>query len=178
MVLKLVLFLLALMIGIAFCTLMIAFSAGGGAETGLAHPEIANMRIGGNGEVRFAPVSGYVLALQTIVTLLFGGLVYLGVSRHHRTWAVKISILIATAIALGVWFAIYMSYAAYLNTGSPGTAFGLPTATAWVVLGLWLSGFVFVLLYAIGFRSFIFSHDDEARYEALIAHHCRNDGPV
>jgi len=38
-----------------------------------------------------------------------------------------------------------------------------------MIFGIWLTGIGLLLLYVLGFRRFVFSEQDEAEYEAILA---------
>ena len=46
---------------------------------------------------------------------------------------------------------------------------GFPVATAWQVYGTWLGAIPLIILYTVGFRKFIFTEEDERKYEQLLA---------
>jgi hypothetical protein len=45
---------------------------------------------------------------------------------------------------------------------------GFPVATAWQVYGTWLGAIPLIILYTVGFRKFIFTDEDEQKYEKLL----------
>jgi uncharacterized membrane protein len=46
---------------------------------------------------------------------------------------------------------------------------GFPEATAWQTYGTWLSAIPLVLIYSFGFSQFIYSKEDEEKFNALVA---------
>ncbi len=162
---------LALLLIVAACIVAIFVVAEPTASTGLAHPSIAAMRVGGDGLTRFTPVSTIILIMQSAIFAMFGLLLYLGISKHRRTRQCKIWITAGTVSLLMVWWFIFGTYSGYLTSGQPRMVFGFPLPTAITVYGLWLAGFVFVIAYVVGFRSFIFTKEDEAAYHELLKNH-------
>jgi hypothetical protein len=148
---KLIHWILVLLLIIAACTVILLFGPEPSGSTGVAHEEFTAMRAGGDGATRFLPVRMPVLILQSASILLFGALLYLGVDERRRTRR-------------------------FLEMGSSEMFLGFPVATAFTVYGLWLCGFVLVLGYVIGFRTFIFTADDEAKYEDLVKNFGRDRG--
>jgi hypothetical protein len=165
---KLIHWILVLLLIIAACTVILLFGPEPSGSTGVAHEEFTAMRAGGDGATRFLPVRMSVLILQSASILLFGALLYLGVDERRRTRQCKAWIISGTVAFLLIWGAILASYGRFLEMGSSEMFLGFPVATAFTVYGLWLCGFVLVLGYVIGFRTFIFSADDEARYKKLV----------
>jgi hypothetical protein len=165
---KLIYWVLGLLLVIATCLVLIVVGPEPAATTGGAHPEFPAMRVGGDGFSRFLPVGQLALVLQSAAIVLYGVLLYLGVNKRHRTLSCKVWIAAGSAASMLIWWAIYSSYLRYLETGETEMVLGFPTATAFTVFGLWLTGFILVLAYVFGFRTFIFTHDDEAKYVKLV----------
>lgn len=162
---------LALLLIVAGCIVAIFLVDEPTASTGMTHASIAAMRMGGDGLTRFAPISTIILVMQSAIFVMFGVLVYLGISEHRRTRQCKIWITAGTMGLLMVWWSIFGTYSEYLASGQPRIVFGFPLPTAITVYGLWLAGFVFVIAYVIGFRSFVFTDEDEAAYHELLRKH-------
>lgn len=138
-------------------------------STGSPHPDIALMNVGGEGLARLGDTVGIVFWLQATAQCVMILLIALGVVESRRTalfWSVIGAILL---LSLGVWSALYLSYLGYLDTGETGYLLGFPTATTVMLFGIWGTGATLCLLYVLGFRRFIFSKEDEAAYEELLA---------
>jgi hypothetical protein len=171
---KLIYLVLGLLLVIATCLVLIVVGPEPAGTTGGIHPQFPVMRVGGDGASRFVPVGVLTLVLQSAAIVLYGVLLYLGVNKRHRSRQCRIWIVSGSAASMLIWWAIYFSYARFLDTGSTGMVLGFPTATAFTVFGLWLTGFALVLGYVVGFRSFIFTPGDEAKYVELIEKHGQN----
>jgi hypothetical protein len=165
---KLIYWVLALLLIIATCLVLIVMGPEVAGATGSAHSQFPAMRIGGDGVSRYLAVGNLTFILQSAAIVLFGVLLYLGVNERHRSLACKVWIIFGSAASMLIWWAIHASYTQFLETGTTDMVLGFPVATAFTVFGLWLSGFLLVLGYIVGFRSFIFTHDDEDRYKQLI----------
>jgi hypothetical protein len=159
---------LTLLLVIVACVVGVAFIGEPSATTGLAHPETAGMRIGGDGLARFLPVANLALIMFSAMLILFSFLLYLGISRHRRTRQCRVWITVGTIAFLAVWWGMFATYSAYLETGEFGMFLGYPVPTAFMVYGLWLAGFIYVVAYVVGFRSFVFTHEDEQAYHDLV----------
>jgi hypothetical protein len=166
---KLIYWVLGLLLVIATCLVLIVVGPEPAGTTGGVHPDIPMMRVGGDGAKRFLPVGLLTLILQSAAIVLYGVLLYLGVNKQHRTTGCRIWIVAGSAASMLIWWAIYFSYTRFLETGATEMVLGFPTATAFAIFGLWLTGFALVLGYVFGFRSFIFTADDEAKYVELVA---------
>ena len=165
---KLIYWVLALLLIIAICLVLIVVGPESAGTTGSVHEQFPAMRIGGDGASRYLPVQMLTLILQSAAIVLFGVLLYLGVNERHRSLRARAWIASGSAASVLVWWAIAASYSEFLETGTTKMVLGFPVATAFTVFGLWLSGFVLVLGYVFGYRSFIFTSDDEVRYKELV----------
>jgi len=135
---------------------------------GVAHPEFNGMQIGGDGAARLQYIGGLAFAFQALLLLLIVCLAALGVSRERRSpefWAYMGGTLL---FSLFVWWQMYSGHQAFLETGVTNYFMGFPVATAWQVYGTWLAAIPLVILYSVGFRKFIFTVEDERKYEQLL----------
>lgn len=160
-----------LVIGLAQCVmlLLVGFAPEIEGATGFAHPEFAGMRIGGDGAARIAPISGYSFVFQVLVLLQMHLLVAMGVSGHRHSAAFFGWLGGSLALALFIWWQLFESYAAFLATGETTYLAGFPVATTWLVYPIWLSGGALVLLYVAGFKQYIWSDEDQAAFDDLLA---------
>jgi hypothetical protein len=72
------------------------------------------------------------------------------------------------AFMMFIWWQMFSSHQQFLETGETGYFLGFPTATAWQVYGTWLCAIPLIILYSVGFRHFVFSEEDEAKFQALL----------
>lgn len=136
---------------------------------GLAHPEFAGMAIGGDGAARFEPIASYAFFFQILVLMQCYCLIAMGVSSHRHSTGFLGWLSLCLLLALFVWWRIMASYQDFLDTGTTNYFAGFPVATAWQVYAIWIAGMALVVLYVAGFRRYIWSHEDEAAFEALVA---------
>jgi hypothetical protein len=171
---KLIYTILALLLVVAACIVTVFVVGEPVAATGMAHAAIEGIRSGGDGLTRFSPVATIALVMFSAMLVMFGALIYLGITRHRRTRQCKGWIAAGTTALLLVWWSMFATYSAYLSSGEFSMAFGFPLPTAFTVFGLWLGGFIFVIAYFIGFRSFVLTDEDEVAYRALLEKYQRN----
>ena len=144
---------------------------------GIPHPRIDAMRAGGDGVARAEGLLGSAVALGAVLIAVFAIAIRVGASsasaaragRGLGSW-----LAIATAGWLAVWIALVLSYRAFSRGGPPQAGelelfLGFPAATAWMIYGLWIAPVAFTLIYFIGFDRWIYTADDERRFEALLA---------
>lgn len=136
---------------------------------GLAHPQFNGMQAGGDGAARLEHIGGLAFAFQCLLLLLIVLLSALGIAERYRStelWAYMGGTLL---FSLFVWWQMYSGHQAFLETGTTNYFMGFPIATAWQVYGTWLAAIPLILLYSIGFRKFVFTDEDERKYEQLLA---------
>jgi hypothetical protein len=138
--------------------------------TGAPHPLFPGMNMGGDGAARLGHASRVIGVLGSLIMLLMQALPMLGVSARRRDGAFWVLMAVVACAAQGTWWAMYLGYLAFLETGETRFVFGFPVPTTWMLFGVWSSGALFCLIYIIGFRRFVFTAEDEAAYEALRAH--------
>ncbi len=157
-----------LLFGVLECLLLalIFFEPTAVNATGISHSTIPAMQIGGD-SARFAPVSDYAWWLQVIVLAQAHCLAALGVSQDKRTPAFLGLLGLSYLAALLVWWQMVTTYETYVTTGETTFFFGFPVPTAWQTYGQFFSGACLIALYSLGFRHFIYSNEDEAKFTAL-----------
>jgi len=165
---KLIYSILALLLIIAACVIAVFLVAEPAASTGMPHDSIERIQAGGDGLARFVSVANIALVMFSAMLILFGFLLYLGISERRRTLQCKAWITAGTIALLLVWWFMFATYSNYLDSGEFQMFLGFPLPTAFTVFGLWLGGFVFVIAYVVGFRRFIFTAKDEDAYHELV----------
>jgi len=135
---------------------------------GLAHAQISGMQVGGDGAARLEHIGSLAFAFHALLLVLIVCLAALGVAEERRSpelWAYMGGTLL---FSLCIWWQMHFSHQAFLETGVTGYFMGFPVATAWQVYGTWLGAIPLIILYSLGFRKFIFTEEDELKYEALL----------
>jgi hypothetical protein len=164
---KLIHLVLALIILISVLLGIVAFSPMP-IDISSAHPSIEDMKVGGDGAERIAHIGAVAYWLQNVVLLLALLLISLGVKAQNRTRSYWLCLLFIAVVMFGVWHAVYFGHQEFLVTGETRYFLGFPAATAWMIYGVWGSAALLTLLYVIGFRKFIYTHEDELQYEQLL----------
>ncbi len=136
--------------------------------TSLAHASFSGMRIGGDGAARFEPIAGAAFLFQLVVLAQICCMVALGVGKHRHSGSFYVLLVIAFLVAAGVWCGLFFAYESFLSAGTTNYFLGFPVATAWQVYAIWLSGLVLVGTYVFGFTRFIWSAEDESRFQVLV----------
>lgn len=147
----------------------------GVAATGSAHPDIVAMRVGAEGETRYFPIKVPLMLLQIGSVSVLCSLIALSLNRHlHKRW-VSASILGVYGLSLFVWWQINSAYSDYFLGEPLGYALGFPLPTAWTVYGVWFAGLLFTCLFVFAFDRLVYTADDKAQFEALLAELSKRD---
>ncbi|PCI80252.1 MAG: hypothetical protein COB20_03450 [SAR86 cluster bacterium] len=135
---------------------------------GVAHEQFNGMQAGGDGAARLEHIGGLAFAFQALLLVLIVCLAALGIAEERRSpelWAYMGGTLL---FSLFVWWQMYSGHQAFLETGVTRYFMGFPVATAWQVYGTWLGAIPLIVLYSVGFRKFVFTVEDERKYEQLL----------
>jgi hypothetical protein len=165
---KLIHFVFALIILISVLLITVAISPVS-IDISSAHPTIKGMKVGGNGAERMVHIGILTYWLQNAVLLLAVLFISLGVKERNRTKSYWICLIIIAAAMFGVWREIFIGHQEFLTTGETDYFWGFPIATAWMIYGMWGSAALLTLLYVLGFRKFIYTHEDEREFEKLVS---------
>jgi hypothetical protein len=139
------------------------------AATGMVHPTIPAMRIGGDGLARLGD-QGWVLAgLQYLSLGVIYLLIALGVAPHRRTRLFWALLGFGFVLSIGVCWLMMSSYFQYLAGGPLTMLLGFPLPTTLMLYAIFLGGSYLCWLYCWGFDRFIFTAEDAAEYESLLA---------
>ena len=164
-----VIFAIVLLMGGILIAICLADSVPNAA--GLPHPEFNGMQIGGDGGARLEHIGGLAFAFQCLLLTLIVCLCALGVAEKRRSTELWIYMGGTLLFSLIVWWQMYAGHQAYLETGATNYFMGFPVATAWQVYGTWLAAIPLILLYSLGFRKFVFTMEDQDKYEDLLEKH-------
>lgn len=140
------------------------------------HPEYSGMSIGGDGNARLDGlwIEGLILYFATF--LMAPMFMAFGVAEHNRNKKFWTYMGAVTALNMVFAFLLIYFYADYLNTGETFMLLGFPAPTAMMLYGCWGTAALYTAIYIIGFSSFIFTPEDEKRFEELIAAKEQNAG--
>ena len=165
---KLIYAILAISSAMAVILLAIGFAEPVVNAGGVAHPEIAGMRAGGDGAARLEHIGNFAYAFMCLLLLLIVCLSMLGVSARYRTSELLGYMSATFAFMMLVGWQMYSSHQKFLETGTTDYFMGFPIATAWQVYGIWLCGIPLILIYTLGFRKFMFTKEDEQLFNELL----------
>ena len=142
---------------------------------GSAHPIFAGMRIGGDGLARLEHIGSLGYAFQALLLSLIIAFAMLGVSEKHRTPRLRAYMIATLIFSLFILWQMVSSHLNFIATGERTYFMGFPSPTAWAMYGVWLGGIPLVLIYTLGFRQFIYTDEDQAEFEKLVAE-CAAEG--
>lgn len=139
------------------------------ATTGAAHPQLPAMRIGGDGLARLGDQGWLLASLQYLTLTVVYLLIALGVAPKRRTGLFWILLGIGYALSIGICWLMMSSYFQYLVGGRLTMLLGFPLPTTLMLYAIFLGGSYLSWLYCWGFDRFIFTAEDAAEYETLLA---------
>jgi hypothetical protein len=162
-----------LVLGITLCVILIliALVPSVGVVAGGAHSMYTSMSAGGDGAARINSIATLAFIFQVVVLAQFACFVALGVAEHRRNLNFYLLMSGCYLLAVFVWWKIFSAHQQFLTTGETGYFLGFPTATAWVVYGVYLAGVSFIAVYVFGFKKFIWSEQDQAAFQRLLDEH-------
>ena len=137
-------------------------------SAGKPHPEYLGLQIGGDGSARLEHIGHLGFLFQCLLLVQINLLSLLGVPERYRTQRLLGYMAGSLACMLIVGWKMYFGHQSFLATQETSYFLGFPEATAWQTYGTWLSAIPLVLIYSIGFSQFIYSKEDEEKFNALV----------
>ena len=147
----------------------ICLAEGVPGSAGKPHPEYFGLQIGGDGAMRLEHVGHLGFLFQCLLLVQINLLSLLGVPERYRTQRLLGYMAGSLACMLIVGWKMYFGHQSFLVTQETSYFLGFPEATAWQTYGTWLSAIPLVLIYSIGFSQFIYSKENEEKFNALVA---------
>ncbi|MDP6653153.1 MAG: hypothetical protein QGF90_13785 [Gammaproteobacteria bacterium] len=139
------------------------------AAGGAAHPNFPGMQVGGDGAARLQHIGMLGFAFHCLLLTQIVLLSMLGISERYRTLELGCYMGGCLGLMLVIAWGMFSNHLQYLDTGTTGYFMGFPTATAWQLYGTWLGAIPLVIIYSVGFGKFIYTAEDEEKYNALLA---------
>lgn len=157
---------------------IVAAMIGGAPDmvAGGPHAEYKGMSIGGDGAARLDGlwIEGLILYFATF--LMAPMFMAFGVAEHNRNKKFWTYMGGTTALNMVFAFLLIYFYADFLKTGETFMLLGFPAPTAMMLYGCWVTATLYTVIYIVGFSSFIFTPEDEKKFEELIAAKESNGG--
>lgn len=141
---------------------------------GVAHAVFAGMQAGGDGAARLEHIGFYAYACQVLLLALVVCLCALGISDRYLTREFLWYMAGSFVLSLIVWEQMYSGHQTFLETGTTGYFLGFPVATAWQVYGSWAGAIPLIIIYSFGFRKYIYTKEDEEKFNQLLAEQKKN----
>ena len=135
---------------------------------GTQHPDFATMRHGAEDGTRDGPalLAGWLLGTATI--LVFVALIAFGGQQRGRLRGLGGPLVAGTVLCLALWTWVVVAYAGPAGE-APRLYLALPASSAVVLFLLWPLTTVFIWYFVLGFRRWVLTDEDLARYERLLA---------
>ena len=135
---------------------------------GKPHPEFSGLQIGGDGAARLQHIGILGFTFQSLLLTQIVLLSILGVAERYRTVSLLTYMGACLIIMLLVGWKMFSGHLQFLDSNQTGYFMGFPTATAWQTYGTWISAIPLILIYSLGFRKFIYTEEDERRFNELL----------
>jgi hypothetical protein len=136
---------------------------------GIEHPQLPSMFTGGPSEYRTGAALWVGWGFGALQILLFGALMAFGARRRSVPMGMALPLVLAVTLYLLTFTAMVVVYSVGVGGSDRSLFLGLPPATAVLAYGLWPLGGSFTLLFVFGFRRWVLSDRELARYEQLLA---------
>lgn len=140
---------------------------------GAAHPEFQGLQVGGNGSARMEHIGTLGFAFHCLLLVQIILLSLLGISERYRSTRLLTYMGGSLVFMLLVAWQMYFGHQQFLETGKTGYFLGFPAATAWATYGTWLGAIPTILIYSVGFRKYIYTPEDEEKYNILLEEKAR-----
>ncbi len=156
-----------LLLVVAACVVTAMAVPEGRLAAGGPYPDNPAMGIGGDGS-RFFAIAWPVIIWQAVVHILVAPFLAMGVEKARRNRSFWFWMLACSGLTLTAWLAGMAAYLSFLDTGETSFLLGYPLPTTLTMLGIWMGGLSYALFYTIGYRTYFFTHEEEAAFEDLV----------
>ncbi len=164
----------ALLLVLALIVVGILVAPGSEIAGHVPHSRIGAMFSGGDGAARHAYTLTLGWAFGAIQLLIFAGLMALGVRKNGSLRGFAPTLLGCTAFLLLLWTAIVVTYSSYAAGSQAVLVLGMHISTALVMLGFWPLSTILTVAFVIGFDRWVYTPEDEAAFERLLAERGRS----
>jgi hypothetical protein len=143
---------------------------------GQPHPEFGTLLVGGPGAERVDAVFGLAVLFGALQIALFVCCMLLGVRRNGRTGPAGRFIVAGGVVYLLAYAGLMYAYRGYIEGGSLEAFWSFPEPTAWMLYALAPAPLLFLLIFVLGFRRFIWDEDSEQALKQIVADKRAADG--
>ena len=131
------------------------------------------MFLGGSGQERHADLFWFGWAFATVIMVFFTCLISLASQRKGEANRFSRLVLLGNILLIAVVALLFYCYREFLkpiDSAADVSFLGpFPTATTVAIVGVWSGPLFFVLLYFFLFPKYIWTKEDEAKYQQVIA---------
>jgi len=135
---------------------------------GRSHPEFKTLRQGGDAALRHGPILWLGWAFGCAIILCLSTLVQFGALRGRGRESLGWWLRLATLLYLGIWTWLIFAYRASFGSGPPELYLTLPAPSAIMIFIFWPVSMLFAACFALGFRRWVLTEEEEARFEQLV----------
>lgn len=151
-----------------------------GGSAGYDHPTIAQLSVGGPGDVRHGPIFVIGWLYGALIITFFVCAMALGASKAGRlSPGIRNTFVAGYVIYLFIYTMMFRSYHAYMEAGGGDQFLALPIPTAWMIYGLWAAPMFFIAVYVLIFDRWTYTDADRAKFAELMEERRRRgEGPA
>ena len=142
---------------------------------GFTHAEFETMNAAGPGAERHEKVLWLAWAFGMLEIVFFLTCLAFGGRKAGKVGPLARPIVIGGVVYAAVFTLMVLSYRGYMNEDTHALFLGFPQPTAWMLYGLWVFPFFFLLLYIFIFDRWTFTDEDLARFHEILAQRRANE---
>jgi hypothetical protein len=131
-----------------------------------AHPDSNSMLSSGSNAPGGIPILAAGFATGLLILLMFGLCLLVGIPPRARR--LKTLILVGTSAYGLIFSGLMLSYLDFIQEVPTQIVGGFPTPTAWMIYGVWLFPWVFIIAYVYTFRTHYFTPEAEEHFRELL----------
>jgi hypothetical protein len=169
---KLPLTLLTLLLAMGITTVLLLQGREPPNSTGLDHPTVPEMRIGGPGPLRHAEMLFGAGVLGTLLIAFLTAVMAWGCCRDGRLGPTRWWLVAGFLACTASWWVQVEFYRRFLDDPTP-TILGLPEPSFWIIFVFEQVQFVFLAMFVVLFPRWFWRPEDQSRFEQLLEEHGR-----
>jgi hypothetical protein len=132
----------------------------------IAHPDSNSMLSSGSNAPGGALILAAGFATGLLILLMFGLCLLMGIPPRARR--LKTLILVGTSVYGLIFSGMMLSYLDFVQEVPMQIVGGFPTPTAWMIYGIWLFPWIFIITYVFTFRTHYFTQESEEHFRELL----------
>jgi hypothetical protein len=133
------------------------------------HPEHGAMYVRGSGIANDSALFNAGMGAGLLLIALFFAFFALGAGKSLRKTGVLALLGAGWLLSTSAFVAMMMAFSKYAETSPTQVAGPFTTPGNWMIFGVWGAPLVVLVAYVVGFRHWVYTDEERARFENLIA---------